>query len=230
MKNYLTLILIAIFFPLTHIAQGLEPDEKNALLNVAVTDFEDQPLEGEIVIFQAKSSGKAVKRKTKADGKFQIRLPKGETYQIKYVAFLDEKEYSEIAVPNDPGLMEATLQVQMESIENEVFELDIHFETAKAVIYKSSYNLLDDLVAFMKEKPKVEIEVAGHTDSDGSDTYNLQLSKDRAAAVRSYLIAKGVSGNRVKSLGYGESKPIASNATDEGKARNRRTEVRVTAQ
>jgi outer membrane protein OmpA-like peptidoglycan-associated protein len=208
-------------------AQDLVPTEKAALLHVVVTDFENNPREGEVVIFRAEASGKSVKRKTGSDGKFDILLPKGETYGIQYQDFLQKRDYSSIEIPGDDGLMEATLEVQYEDEVDQVYELDILFETDKAVIYPRSYHLLDELLELMKEQPEVVIEVAGHTDSDGSAEHNLQLSQDRAASVKDYLLTKGIAAKRVQSVGYGESKPIESNATDKGKTRNRRTEIRI---
>jgi OOP family OmpA-OmpF porin len=75
------------------------------------------------------------------------------------------------------------------------------------------------------QKNNIElIEISGHTDSDGSDAYNLKLSDGRAKAVVQYLISKGIQPTRMKAVGYGESKPIDTNKTDEGKSRNRRVE------
>lgn len=208
----------------------LEATESKALMNVSVTDFSQKVLPGEILIFRSKRSGKAVKRMTDADGKFQILLPKGDTYAVSVKNFLESQKYTEIEVPNEPGLIEGSLDVEWEIEENAVYELDIHFETDKAVIYQDSYDLLDELVAMLNRKKSIKIEIAGHTDSDGSEAHNLQLSRDRAAAARSYLLSKGIAGARVTSVGYGESKPVADNGTDAGKARNRRTEVRITEQ
>jgi len=75
--------------------------------------------------------------------------------------------------------------------------------------------------------PKLRIEVQGHTDSTGSERYNLQLSQRRAEAVREYLIAQGVAPGQVEARGYGEMQPIADNSTAEGRARNRRVVMRV---
>jgi outer membrane protein OmpA-like peptidoglycan-associated protein len=71
----------------------------------------------------------------------------------------------------------------------------------------------------------VNIEVAGHTDSRGSDAYNIKLSQRRAEAVRDYLISKGIAADRLSAKGYGESQPVADNATDEGRFKNRRVEL-----
>jgi outer membrane protein OmpA-like peptidoglycan-associated protein len=198
-----------------------------ALLNVVVTDFQAKPRNGEMIFFESAKSGKSVSRKTDAAGKFQILLPKGDTYKIKYQGFLDQKESSTIEVPEEEGIMEATLTVQMEDESAEVYELDVHFETGKAVIRPESYGVLDELVGAMKRLSASRIELAGHTDSDGSVADNLKLSRDRAAAVRGYLIGKGIGAGRIEAVGYGEAKPVAGNETEAGKARNRRTEVRV---
>ena len=79
----------------------------------------------------------------------------------------------------------------------------------------------------MKRKKGLKILIAGHTDNVGNAAVNLQLSKDRANSVRAYLLKKGISGERVKAVGHGESQPIASNDTDEGRAANRRTEFEI---
>ncbi len=209
--------------------QTLQPTEKAALLHVVVTDFSEVPIpqENEIIMFRSEKSGKTVKRVTDAEGKFDILLPKGDTYSILYQDFLEDKDYSTIEIPNEPGWGEATMTVKMEEEDNAVYELDIHFETAKATINSQSYNLLDDMVELMKRKKDMKIELAGHTDSDGSAESNLKLSKDRANAVKAYLVKQGIASSRVQTVGYGESKPVESNDTAQGKARNRRTEVRV---
>lgn len=207
--------------------QTLAPSETKALLHVEVADFQGQARSGEKIFFESSRTGKAISRTTDAEGKTQVLLPKGDTYTIKYQAFLNQKESSTIEVPDKPGMMEATLTVQMEDASQEVYELDIHFETAKATIRPESYGVLDELMAAMQRLGETRIELAGHTDSDGSVEANLQLSRDRAAAVRAYLVQKGIAADRIQTVGYGESKPIADNATEAGKARNRRTEVRM---
>lgn len=99
----------------------------------------------------------------------------------------------------------------------------INFETSSAVITADGKAVLDGAAEFLlaNEGP---VEVAGHTDSDGDDAFNLQLSQDRADAVKAYLIEKGVSADSLTAVGYGETQPVADNGTDEGKAQNRRIE------
>ena len=103
----------------------------------------------------------------------------------------------------------------------------IQFEFGKAVIKPVSYPILDEVVTLMKARSKIRIGVYGHTDSRGSDQLNMRLSKQRAAACMAYLKKKGIAGNRLESEGYGETKPIASNDTDEGRAKNRRVEFKI---
>lgn len=102
----------------------------------------------------------------------------------------------------------------------------ILFETNKAVIKRDSLAVLDGMAEVINAcKPVVAsrgIEVGGHTDDAGNDAYNQRLSEQRANAVKDYLTSKGIDGNAIKAVGYGESKPVASNATEAGRAQNRR--------
>lgn len=102
----------------------------------------------------------------------------------------------------------------------------IYFEFNKAKIKPVSYRLLDEIAAVLKNNPDLElIEVGGHTDSVGNDAYNLKLSNDRATEVKKYLTTRGgVDNSRLNAVGFGETKPLASNDSEEGRATNRRVE------
>jgi outer membrane protein OmpA-like peptidoglycan-associated protein len=103
----------------------------------------------------------------------------------------------------------------------------IYFDTGMATIRPESYPVLDDAVRVLQANPTVVVEIAGHTDSVGSDSYNMGLSDARANSVRTYLISRGIQATRLIARGYGESMPIASNGTREGRQMNRRIEFRV---
>lgn len=103
----------------------------------------------------------------------------------------------------------------------------INFKSGSAELRTESYRALDFIAKFLKEYPHLRYEVQGHTDSQGSDKYNLVLSAARAGTVRSYLLSKGISEPNLIAIGYGESVPIADNRTAQGRARNRRVEFRV---
>jgi len=101
----------------------------------------------------------------------------------------------------------------------------VYFDFDKATIKPESYPVLDDAAKILTDNPKITVEIQGHTDSDGSDSYNQKLSERRAYSIVDYFVkVKGIDVNRLKAIGYGESKPIASNDTKEGRALNRRVE------
>ena len=103
--------------------------------------------------------------------------------------------------------------------------MDINFDFAKAVIKPESYHVLDDAAAIITNHPDVRVEIQGHTDAIGSAENNMKLSYFRATAVCDYLIEKHkINPNRLVPVGYGESRPVASNETDAGRAQNRRVE------
>ncbi|MBP5547584.1 MAG: OmpA family protein [Bacteroidales bacterium] len=106
---------------------------------------------------------------------------------------------------------------------------NIFFDYDKATLLQQSYNELQQLLSIMKSHPTMKIEVRGHTDGHGSIEYNQRLSENRAKAVVDYLISKGIDPKRLNYKGFGKSQPIDSNATEEGRARNRRVEFKVLA-
>ncbi len=105
----------------------------------------------------------------------------------------------------------------------------VYFETGKAVIKPESFALLDDVARVLVENPQVKrVRVEGHTDSRGSDSMNMALSKRRAKAVRTYLVEAGVGSGRLESQGYGETKPVAAGNDESAWAQNRRVDFFVT--
>lgn len=103
----------------------------------------------------------------------------------------------------------------------------IQFEYARATIKPVSYPILDEVVILMKARPEISIGVYGHTDNIGGRDYNVRLSRARAAAVMEYLVKQGIEQGRLQSEGFGPDKPVADNATEEGRAKNRRVEFKV---
>ena len=101
----------------------------------------------------------------------------------------------------------------------------VNFDNDSAKLRPESTAVLDNAAATLKEWGEVKVEVAGHTDSTSSDEYNLSLSQRRAETVRAYLIDKGVAADRLTAKGYGEANPVADNATEEGRFKNRRVEL-----
>ncbi|HET8947057.1 MAG TPA: OmpA family protein [Candidatus Polarisedimenticolia bacterium] len=102
----------------------------------------------------------------------------------------------------------------------------VNFDTNSAHLQSSSTAVLDRVAEGLKSHPEVRLEVQGHTDSQGNDAYNMKLSRDRANAVKDYLVGKGVPAKQLEAKGYGETKPIADNKTSGGRAVNRRVELK----
>ncbi len=103
----------------------------------------------------------------------------------------------------------------------------ITFAYDSAAVQPQFQPTLNEVASVLAQYPKTYIDVLGHTDSDGSDAYNQGLSERRAAAVADYLSGHGVQSARIATRGYGETQPIASNTTEEGKASNRRVEIKI---
>ncbi|SEM98167.1 OmpA-OmpF porin, OOP family [Pseudomonas sp. ok272] len=109
-------------------------------------------------------------------------------------------------------------------------ELDVKFDFDKATVKQNSLSDVRNLADFMKQYPQTTTVVAGHTDSVGPDAYNMKLSQRRANAVKEVLVKDGIAPNRLEARGFGETQPIADNATEAGRAMNRRVEAAVEAQ
>ena len=106
---------------------------------------------------------------------------------------------------------------------------NIFFDFDKSVLLPQSFVELKKLTDILSAHPEMKIELSGHTDSKGKDKYNQKLSENRAKAVYDYLIGKGIDKSRLKYKGYGATQPIADNSTDEGRAKNRRVEFKITS-
>ena len=112
-------------------------------------------------------------------------------------------------------------------VERTIILDDVLFDFDKSTVKPEAAAILDRLVAFMNENKDKRVSLSGHTDSVGTDAYNQALSERRVGSVRDYVVKKGVDGERVSGQGFGESKPIADNKTREGRAKNRRVEIKV---
>lgn len=145
----------------------------------------------------------------------------------------DNDQFSDLQdfCPNTPGIQQdeepgcprryAGVVIRTDRI---VINQQIHFEFDKAIIRPDSFGILDTVSQVLIDYPNITVEIQGHTDSQGPDDYNYWLSHDRAKAVMDYIINKGIDSSRLRFQGYGETCPIASNRTAEGRAQNRRVE------
>jgi len=224
-STLLTLFLV-ICFP----AKSQDTDSVGkALIEVNVSNFDGLPVEGEQIIFEALNSTREYKGVTNSEGRFEILLQVGETYKIRIKSVGEARDYNTLELPalgENESYGKTVLTIQFE--QPRVFTLDnVEFESGKSALTRESYSELEELFEYMKLKEDLVVEIAGHTDDVGDEESNIVLSEARANAVRNYLIRKGISPERVKAKGYGESEPIATNTNPEGRQRNRRTEVRI---
>jgi outer membrane protein OmpA-like peptidoglycan-associated protein len=104
---------------------------------------------------------------------------------------------------------------------------NLQFETGSAVIKSSSFPALDVLAQMLVENTSFAFLIEGHTDNVGLPQANLTLSQERASSVKNYLVSKGVDGSRITAKGYGDTRPVVSNATAAGKAKNRRVDMTI---
>lgn len=121
-------------------------------------------------------------------------------------------------------------QRKLVKVENDQIKLNekVHFKTAKSDILPQSYPLLNEVAEVLEANPTIKVRIEGHTDSRGSDSYNQKLSNERAASVVQYLAGRGIDTSRMISKGFGEERPIEDNATEAGRAANRRVEIHIT--
>lgn len=221
-----TIPFLLLLLATLSLSAQLQPTESQSLMNLSITDFKGKAMPSETLIFKAVKTGKEYTVKTGAEGKAQVLLPEGDTYDVSYRDFVDQVEYTRVEIPLEPGMFTYDLLIKYEP--EKVFTLeDVYYDTGKATLKPESYKSLNELAELLKAKPSMKIEIAGHTDSDGEDETNLKLSQDRANSVVKYLISKGIASSRLTAKGYGETQPVASNTTEEGKQKNRRTEVRI---
>lgn len=201
-----------------------------AFVRGRVTDPEGRPLPASIVYeFLRDGHGAGQANAAPADGQYQIALPIGEDYAFRgsaagYVAVsdrLDLRETKESAVV-ERDLVLVPLEVGKTIRLNNVF-----FDTARAELLPESRRELDRLARLLTDMPSLVIEVRGHTDAVDAAAVNLRLSQARAAAVVTYLVTAGIAPARLRSQGFGEEQPIASNDTDKGRQQNRRVEFLV---
>jgi len=235
MKQKILSSLIVLLMPFIVFCQnGTVQDAsipKDAPVNVKLTDFKNNVLNNEIVIFKSKLNGKEYQGLTDSLGKFSFRLPVGDKYEIYILGFKDSTlNENVLTIPPTTGkaYYKNPFVVDIQHMPAKSFILeDCNFETGKADLKEESYKVIDELVAYLNRKDDERIELGGHTDNVGNAKNNQILSEARANTVRTYLISKGIDPARVTAKGYGMTKPIASNKTAAGKAQNRRTEVTI---
>ncbi|MEI9934711.1 MAG: OmpA family protein [Ferruginibacter sp.] len=234
MKSKFVYILIAMLAPLLSMSQ-VTPSEpinlpKDAKIDVTLTDMNNNPLNNEIVVFKGKANGIEYQGLSDSTGKFSLRLPAGDQYDYFVLGFHDSLQRNVFDIPalKGNGFYRAPFEINIQFQPPGSFVLQgCNFETGKTTLNDDSYTVLDELVAYLQRKDDEKVEIDGYTDNIGKASENMVLSQNRANTVRAYLLTKGISPDRVTAVGYGMSDPIDDNSTAEGRAQNRRIEVKT---
>jgi outer membrane protein OmpA-like peptidoglycan-associated protein/tetratricopeptide (TPR) repeat protein len=189
-----------------------------------------KPLEATIeIVDNSRNEVVATFKANSATGKYLAILPSGKNYGIavKMDGYLFHSENFDI--PLAANYQEVVKDVDMKPIVvgSTIVLKNVFFDYNKSTLKSESYIELDRVVKLLNENPSMRIELSGHTDNRGTEEYNQKLSEDRAKSCVDYLTSKGIAPSRLEYKGYGESKPINPNNTEEGWAENRRTEFKI---
>ncbi len=217
-----------------------------AVLKLIVQNDRSEPIPGVVIRVTDPDGQKQYTPETDAMGYTELLVPIGRKYLLTYLSLFKDPVEKSATIPAEPNVtMKLTLtwipltppplppspdlgvEVPIEQNKGPALILDgVVFDTAKATLKPESYPHLEGVIEYMTYKPSAFVELSGHTDNQGNPKKNLKLSEDRAMAVRDYLISKGIDETRIVAVGYGQERPIATNDTEEGRQKNRRTEAR----
>ncbi|MBC6992678.1 OmpA family protein [Neolewinella lacunae] len=209
-------------------------------LQAFVTDATTgMPLAATVRLRPLDAAGPATQRTSNEAGQFLAVLPANRDYALTvdhpgYVFYADRFSLSDGFAPEEPFRLEVPLVPVEKALADGGQEADgstafrnVLFATGSAALLPVSSEELDRLAELLRKAPDYRVAIIGHTDDVGSEADNLALSQQRAAAVKSYLVEQGIADARITTEGLGESRPVADNSTEEGRAKNRRTTFRL---
>ena len=208
-----------------------EMNDKSTLVRGLVFDADtEEPLSARLVLFDlATLDSLAAFMSDENTGAFRISLPPGKNYAINaikegYLFFSLNFNVPETA---DKQVIDQEIPLQKVQKNKAIVLKNIFFDTGKSTLRPESDLEIGKLEQILRENPTMVVEVSGHTDNVGGAEYNKKLSADRAKAVVTSLVSKGIDAKRMVSAGYGMDRPIADNKTEEGRQLNRRTEFKI---
>lgn len=185
-------------------------------------EFELIDIKNDIVVISSFSDA--------VNGEFLVCLPCDRNYALNvscpgYLFYSEHFPFSGQSTAIDPLIKDIPLEPIREG--NRTVLRNVFFQTDKYQLEPESFPELDKLFDFLKDNPGIRVEIGGHTDDQGTTEYNLELSRKRAQSVYEYLLNKGSNGSKITFKGFGETQPVSSNETEEGRALNRRTEITI---
>jgi outer membrane protein OmpA-like peptidoglycan-associated protein len=209
-----------------------KPEKKVITIKGKITDENGLPLDASLKWHELSTARNVGSLTSDPEtGDYIITLPNGSSYSY----FAEKPRYysvsNNIDLSTENTFKEMTVDIVMisvKSLEQTAIKLNnIYFDFDKFDLKPESFVELDRVYKFLTDNPEVNIEISAHTDSKGSDEYNLELSQKRAESVVAYLVSKGVNTSRLTPKGYGETNPLADNNSEDGMAQNRRVEMKV---
>ena len=209
----------------------LRSTEDSVLVTFIITDLDSVPIEDAKLVIH--STDKSISKHAVSDtyGNCYMLLPEGHMYTMVVHKYRTDFPFNQaLDLPVEKGRYSFDQEIRIKLIRDfaRIFTLEnVYFDVNKWDIKPECTPAIDNLYNSLMLNPRMHIEIAGHTDSDGDAQANLILSQNRADAVMNYLLKMGLDPKRVQAKGYGEYKPIAPNDSAPNKSRNRRTEVRV---
>jgi len=206
---------------------ALNPVPDNGILTGTVTDGDtDEVIAGATVTVENLPEGFENTTTTNANGVYSIALPEGnQTVLVKAEGYLNVVKV-QVMAPEQTTIFDVEMRPAL--VEGQVLSFNnIYFESGSAQIKPESFSILDNVAQTLIDNAGVQVRIAGHTDSDGSSSYNQGLSERRANSVLDYLVRKGVPANTLTTIGYGEENPVVPNTSAANKAQNRRIEFTV---
>jgi outer membrane protein OmpA-like peptidoglycan-associated protein len=209
------------------IPESMRP-EPTIVVSGIVTSIKDGRKVSAYILVEDLNTGEliAANKSNSVTGYYLVVLPSGRNYSVsanKEGYFFYSQSFE---VSRSTHFREIKKDIQLKPIEKgaKVVLNNIFFETGKAALTPESRLELEKAIELMRTNPTMVVEIGGHTDNVGDDSFNMKLSHDRARSVRDYLVKGGIASERLQAKGYGELNPVAPNDTEDGRKTNRRTE------
>ena len=222
MKKIISLLIIA----LSSLAVfGQTKDSINIEFKIANPDQVPETEAGIKVFTDDKSF--FIEGTTDDDGKFKTTLPTGVDLKIDVYQYDTTFNFAQNIPSGNYGSGYVPFPISIQLIYTESLILNVGFTSNSHELDKNQTEDLDNLFRDLDKDKEMTVEIGAHTDNVGSDEYNRKLSLRRAKSIKEYLVGKGISEKRMVSKGYGEAVPVADNNTEEGRATNRRVEVKI---
>jgi outer membrane protein OmpA-like peptidoglycan-associated protein len=209
-------------------ASRIAPTRTEAALKFFVIEKEKGPVKGVVICLRSPAGATFYTDETDGDGYAEVLVPVGQTYEATYLSLGLARGDVAARVPvsdESRQTLRLTLRYKRLPPPPPFVLTGITFDTGKTTIRPESATQLDLVTDFMKHKKSARVENSGHTDNAGNARANKGLSARRAQACRSYLVSKGIEGQRITAIGYGAERPVAPNDSEENRQKNRRIEV-----